>query len=248
MHHDKQKMTIKEIHTNPDIAQELHGEDKMENLSIEAKEIIDDLFEKGHTPREIKAAMEDGAFLESARISQEIAEEIHNFLSNPNIFEADEVFITVKGDIDRNNYKEYIGKKVNVTGDVDLSALELTKLPITFGYVKGSFTCVDNNLTSLEGAPEKVGEAFACSYNKLTSLEGAPTKVGGDYFCSHNQLTTLEGAPTKVGMDFYCSYNELTTLEGAPKEVGMDFYCLNNPLKLLTKGLPEFIGGKLYID
>jgi len=36
-------------------------------------------------------------------------------------------------------------------------------------------------------------------------------------------------------------------LEGAPKEVGMDFYCLNNPLKL-TKGLPEFIGGELYID
>ena len=61
----------------------------MKNLSIEAKEIINDLFEKGHTPRDIKNAMEDGAFLESLYISQELAEEIHNFLSNPNIFEVE---------------------------------------------------------------------------------------------------------------------------------------------------------------
>jgi len=65
-------------------------------ISIEAKELINDLFEKGHTPRDIKNAMEDGAFLESARISQEIAEEIHNLLSNPNIFEAEIAFFDEK--------------------------------------------------------------------------------------------------------------------------------------------------------
>ena len=68
----------------------------MKNLSIEAKEIINDLFEKGHTPKEIKSAMEDGAFLESAYISEELAEEIHNFLSNPNIFEAEIAFFDEK--------------------------------------------------------------------------------------------------------------------------------------------------------
>ena len=52
-------------------------------ISNEAKEIINELFEKGHTPREIKSAMEDGAYLDCACISQEIAEEIHNFLSEP---------------------------------------------------------------------------------------------------------------------------------------------------------------------
>ncbi|NLA24878.1 MAG: hypothetical protein GX879_07925 [Bacteroidales bacterium] len=61
----------------------------MKNLSIEAKELINDLFEKGHSPRDIKNAMEDGAYLESAYISQELAEEIHSFLSNPNIFEVE---------------------------------------------------------------------------------------------------------------------------------------------------------------
>lgn len=68
----------------------------MKNLSIEAKELINDLFEKTHTPRDIKLAMEDGAFLDSAYISEELAEEIHNFLSNPNIFEAEIAFFDEK--------------------------------------------------------------------------------------------------------------------------------------------------------
>lgn len=60
----------------------------MENLSIEAKEIINDLFEKGYSPSGIEAAMEDGAYLEEAFISQELSEEIHSFLSEPHIYEA----------------------------------------------------------------------------------------------------------------------------------------------------------------
>jgi len=68
-------------------ATQRNGENKMKNLSIEAKEIINELIEKGHTPRDIKNAMEDGTFLEGARISQEIAEEIHNLLSEPFLLE-----------------------------------------------------------------------------------------------------------------------------------------------------------------
>ena len=68
----------------------------MKNLSIEAKEIINDLFEKGHTPSEIKSAMEDGAYLESAYISEELAEEIHNFLSRFNLFLAEIAFFDEK--------------------------------------------------------------------------------------------------------------------------------------------------------
>src|SRR5690606_10822502 len=73
-----------------------NGENKMKNLSIEAKEIINELIEKTYTPRDIKNAMEDGAFLESFYISEELAEEIHNFLSNPNIFEAEIAFFDEK--------------------------------------------------------------------------------------------------------------------------------------------------------
>ena len=60
----------------------------MKNLSIEAKEIINDLFEKGHSPIDIKNAMEDGAYLEESFISQELSEEIHSFLSGTHIYEA----------------------------------------------------------------------------------------------------------------------------------------------------------------
>ena len=73
-------------------------------------------------------------------------------------------------------------------GDVNLSNLGLTKLPVKFKYVKGNFYCSHNKLTSLEGAPQEVGGGFVCSYNQLTSLEGAPQKVGGYFVCSGNPV------------------------------------------------------------
>jgi hypothetical protein len=101
-------------------------------------------------------------------------------------------------------------------GDLDLSNMNLTKLPdilkdITVG---GNFYCGNNNLTSLEGAPKSVGASFACSNNKLTSLQ-----------CDH----------ITVGGDFYCSFNKLTSLDGAPKTVGGNFHCYQNPVKFTEK-------------
>ena len=43
--------------------------------------------------------------------------------------------------IDEDNYKDYIGKYVNVTGNVVLGELNLTKIPIKFGKVDGDFYC-----------------------------------------------------------------------------------------------------------
>jgi hypothetical protein len=91
--------------------------------------------------------------------------------------------------------------------------------------VEGSFNCAYNQLTTLEGAPQTVGESFWCEHNQLTSLEGAPQTVGESFCCFGNQLTTLEGAPQTVGGDFDCSYNQLTTLEGAPQTVEGEFFC-----------------------
>ena len=106
--------------------------------------------------------------------------------------------------------------------DVDLSDLYLKKLPdfLEDVIVKSDFFCNDNSLTSLKGAPEKVGRGFYCDNNSLTSLEGSPEKVGGDFSCDNNSLTSLKGAPEKVGGNFSCPYNPLTSLEGLPKEIG----------------------------
>ena len=147
--------------------------------------------------------------------------------------------------IDRDNYKDYIGKTVKVlgNGNVDLSELGLTKIPINFTEVGGYFYCAYNELTSLEGCPKEVGGDFYCYENKLTTLKGAPRKVGRDFHCWNNQLSSLEGSPEKVGNNFDCSWNKLTTLKGAPKEVGRNFYCHDNPLESI-KGKPEYIGGE----
>ena len=83
--------------------------------------------------------------------------------------------------IDEDNYKEYIGKTVKVTGNVHLSGLGLTKIPINFTEVGGGFYCSSNELTSLEGAPKEVGGSFYCWGNQLTSLEGKPESIGGNF-------------------------------------------------------------------
>ena len=107
--------------------------------------------------------------------------------------------VIVVDHIDQTNYNEYIGKTVKVTGDVVLIGLGLTKIPINFTEVGGFFDCSDNQLTSLEGAPEKVGESFYCGNNKLKTLKGAPEEVGGDFSYGLNKLTSYEGKPASIG-------------------------------------------------
>ena len=97
---------------------------------------------------------------------------------------------------------------VDVNGNVDLDDKGLTKIPLKFGYVSGYFLCSDNQLTSLEGSPERVGGNFDCDNNQLTSLEGCPRSVGRNFNCFSNQLTSLEG-PRYIEGKFYCSDNPM---------------------------------------
>ena len=93
---------------------------------------------------------------------------------------------------------------------------------IDFGEVTGNFDCSLLHLTSLKGAPQKVGGDFKCDFNKLSSLEEAPQEVGWSFDCSDNYLTSLEGAPQKVGRNFDCSNNpNLHSLDGIGKVRGM---------------------------
>jgi len=133
---------------------------------------------------------------------------------------------------------------VDVDGDFYCSVSGLQNLMgVRFGRVSGNFDCSNNQLTSLEGAPQEVGKDFGCIFNQLTSLEGAPQKVGRDFYCTHNKLTSLEGAPQEVGEDFKCYDNKLTSLEGSPQEIVGNFFCFNNPLTSL-KGIP-FVNGDI---
>ena len=135
---------------------------------------------------------------------------------------------------------------VDVDGNFDCLAQSLTDFKgVRFGHVKGIFRCINNQLTSLVGAPKTIGTHFACTNNQLTSLEGAPKIVNGNFHCNDNQLTSLEGAPKTVGWGFYCGSNQLTSLVGAPKTVNGDFDCGSNQLTSLD-GAPQTVGGYLH--
>lgn len=100
------------------------------------------------------------------------------------------------------------------------------------------------NLKSLVGAPEYVGDDFLCEYcNKLKNLIGCPKKIGGIFTCNRcKNLSSLQGAPEEVGQSFDCSYcPSLKSLQFAPKKVGRNFSCINcNSLQNLI-GAPKRI-------
>jgi len=145
-------------------------------------------------------------------------------------------------------YKKQSDGSLLVPGDLDISCKGLTKLPdLSAVLVGGNFSCHDNQLTSLKGAPHSVGDDFSCSHNQLTSLEHAPRSVGAGFYCNNNQLTSLEHAPYSVGGGFSCNYNQLTSLEHAPHSVGGGFDCDNNQLTSLEHA-PQTVGGDFYCN
>ena len=145
---------------------------------------------------------------------------------------------------DIKGYDINLDGSISVDGNVGLFHRYLEKIPLKFKEVSGYFYCHDQ-LTSLEGCPEKVGGGFSCSYNQLTSLKGCPKEVGGSFYCHDNQLTSLKGCPEKVGGDFHCNHNQLTSLEGCPDAKAI--YCDNNQITNF-EGIPEFWEGELSIS
>ena len=96
------------------------------------------------------------------------------------------------------------------TGDVDLSYMGLTNVPVKFKVVRGYFTIHKNNLISLEGSPKDVGKQFVCSNNLITSLQGGPWRVGQTYYCNDNlNLVSFEGVPEFPGGSVYLSSTPL---------------------------------------
>ena len=132
---------------------------------------------------------------------------------------------------------------VNVTGNVALKKqVKFTQLPVKFGEVTGGFICGPNGLTSLQGAPTKLGGHFWCNSNQLTSLQGAPSHVKNSFLCHDNQLSSLAHAPTHVATHFMCAGNKLTSLKDAPIYVGLNFDCSHNQITSL-QGAPDHVRG-----
>lgn len=98
---------------------------------------------------------------------------------------------------------------VDVMESVKIYDPTITKIPIKFGTIVGSFICAQNpGLTDLENAPRIVTGIFDCAECNLTSLYGAPEQVGGYFACEMNKLTTLEYLPEEIGGLLYIHDNK----------------------------------------
>jgi hypothetical protein len=106
-----------------------------------------------------------------------------------------------------NSYYTINNGLIDIDGTVEISAKELKRIPLKFCHIKGSFFCQNNQLTTLEGAPQSVGGNFYCYSNQLTTLEGAPQSVGGYFNCWNNKLTNLKFLPKEIGGKIVCNNN-----------------------------------------
>ena len=146
-----------------------------------------------------------------------------------------------------------IGKKVNDkliidktkdedwNGDFNCDDLNLTSLEGAPNKINGYFSCANNkNLTSLIGCPQEGVESFYCYSCNISSLEGTPNKINGTFNCVKNPIKSLIGCPQEGVTNFYCRTCNLTSLEGVPKKIVGTFQCFDNPIKSL-KGIHKII-------
>ena len=153
-----------------------------------------------------------------------------------------------------NNYTINDDLSIDVDGKVDLSHFyykdddpkKLTRLPLNFNIIRGSFDCDFNNLTSLKGCPKIVEGNFHCNNNKLETLEYGPEEVQGVYNCSTNKLISLKGSPDYINKEFVCDHTKIKTFDGAPKYTNYDFFCRANNIRTLDK-YPK-AGGRIILN
>ena len=128
-------------------------------------------------------------------VDESIREEIKHFLKD-NFDGASSCKISNKPNTD--------GKyEVSSNGNIMTENRGITSLTnglFIWTYVKGDFYCTYcKSLTSLEGAPKKVGRHFYCyDCKSLKSLKGSPKKIGGDFDCSDNDMKFTKNDIKKV--------------------------------------------------
>ena len=103
---------------------------------------------------------------------------------------------------------------VSCTGDVELKNMQnFQRFPVSFEKVDGSFLCVGGRLTSLEGAPQRVGGDFDCTLNNLTlSLDGLSSHIEGVVSLNYYpRLPLLRTLAAKKGVKFVSSSHLIPT-------------------------------------
>lgn len=117
-----------------------------------------------------------------------------NWLKKMNYEVHEDGSVSVKGDVDF---------RYNEQGRLDvfdnIGKYIVSRLPFNFQKVTGDFMC-PKQLMTLTGSPRYVGGTFTSGPDNqnISSLEGAPDYVGKDFWCMSTLLKSLEGAPEVI--------------------------------------------------
>ena len=170
-----------------------------------------------------------------------------NILESKGLVLGDDYFLQTKEEIENwlnkmkiENYKINDNLTVNVNGNVFIENANLSKIPVQFKIVQGTFQCSKNKLTSLKGSPIRA-KNFYCNSNQLTSLEYAPKTVKRDFNCSDNLLTSLKGCPEKVGKSINCKSNPLKSFDIPNVELDSSDFSFDLTNKIHFDGFPKNI-------
>lgn len=99
-------------------------------------------------------------------------------------------------------YKILDNGSIDIMQSVDISSLDLTKIPYPIYRVRGNFNASKNKLSDLTNAPKVVYGEYDVSNNNLISLLGVPKKVK-ILRAAHNKLTSLEHCPNTTDLIVY---------------------------------------------
>jgi hypothetical protein len=122
------------------------------------------------------------------------------------------------------DYSETTGK-IHANGYISHSDLSKTSgmtfrdpiddfVGVKFSSCNGYCSLSGNNLTSLEGTPDRVYGSFSCENNKLKTLVGGPKYVKGGYNCSGNELVDLHGIADEIDAGIDARRNPIISLRG----------------------------------
>lgn len=110
----------------------------------------------------------------------------------------------------KHNIRNYIIRKdgsVDVANSVNLTFIDLEKLPFKFNNILGDFDVSGNKLKNFDNCPKVVGGFFGIDSNKLTSLKGCPEHIGKVFYCSDNKISDLDHLPKTFKMIYIISSN-----------------------------------------
>ena len=86
----------------------------------------------------------------------------------------------------KNRLKSLLGAPKEIGGHFNCSHnMQLMSLEHCPQVINGFFNCFNCKLTSFKGGPKIVKGNFHCGLNDIRSLEGAPEEVGDEFFAEH---------------------------------------------------------------